>query len=99
MTVYVRAKTKPSTRLCRAQIWGRVPKNVCNIEHSGLISKWNKFGTTARQIEQSGEKGIGQGGDQEPDSDSDRAPEFLCEDGITFQFYYCCSTVPKRPLW
>jgi hypothetical protein len=32
-----------------------------------------------------GEKGLGQGGDQEPDGHSDRAPEFLCADGRTFQ--------------
>jgi hypothetical protein len=34
----------------KAQIWGRVPKNICSIEgpqeHSGLIVKWKKFGTT-----------------------------------------------------
>jgi hypothetical protein len=27
-----------------------------------------------------GEKGLGQGGDKEPDGPSDRAPEFLCGD-------------------
>ena len=28
---------------------------------------------------------FGKGGDQEPDGHSDRAPEFLCGDGRTFQ--------------
>jgi hypothetical protein len=37
------------------------------------------------QTKQSGEKGFGQGGDQEHDGPSDRAPEFLCGDGRTFQ--------------
>jgi hypothetical protein len=37
------------------------------------------------KIEQLGEKGLGQGGDQEPGGHSDRAPEFLCGDGRTFQ--------------
>ncbi|CDR00190.1 unnamed protein product, partial [Oncorhynchus mykiss] len=51
------------------------------------------------QIEQSGEKGLGQGGDQEPDGHSDRAPEFLCEDGRTFQKdNHLCSTPPIRHM-
>ena len=36
------------------------------------------------QIEPSGEKGLGQGGDQEPDGYSDRASELVCGDGRTF---------------
>ena len=40
----------PRQDCVEAQIWGRVPKNVCSIEgpqeHSGLIPKWKKFGTT-----------------------------------------------------
>ena len=35
--------------------------------------------------EQSWEKGLGPGGDQEPDGHSDRAPAFLCGDGRIFQ--------------
>ena len=31
----------------------------------------------------SGEKGLGQGGDQEPDGQSDRVLDFLCGDGTT----------------
>ena len=41
-----------------------------------IILKWKKFGTG--QTEQSGEMGLGQGGDQEPDGHFGRAPEFLC---------------------
>uniref|UniRef100_A0A8C7SUX7 Importin 7 n=1 Tax=Oncorhynchus mykiss TaxID=8022 RepID=A0A8C7SUX7_ONCMY len=37
------------------------------------------------QTEQSGEKGLGQGGDQEPVGHSNRVLEFLCGDGRTFQ--------------
>jgi hypothetical protein len=37
------------------------------------------------QTEQSEEKILGQGGDQEPDGYSERAPEFRCGDGRTFQ--------------
>ena len=62
----------------------KVPKNTV----ASIILKWKKFGTTKTLpglTEQSGEKGLGQGGDQEPDGHSDRAPEFLCGDGRTFQ--------------
>jgi hypothetical protein len=41
------------------------------------------------QTKKSGEKGLGQGGDQEPDGHSDRAPEFLCGDGRTFHQGLC----------
>jgi hypothetical protein len=50
------------------------------------------------QTEQSGEKGLGQGGDQEPDGHSDRAHAFLCGDGRTFlKDHHLCSTTPTRP--
>uniref|UniRef100_A0A8C8FMF7 Cadherin domain-containing protein n=1 Tax=Oncorhynchus tshawytscha TaxID=74940 RepID=A0A8C8FMF7_ONCTS len=46
-----------------------------------------------------GEKGLNQGGDQEPNGHSDRALEFLCGDGRTFQKdNHLCSTPPNRPL-
>ena len=46
------------------------------------------------------EKGLGQGGDQEPDSHSVRALEFLCGDRRIFQKdNHLCSTPPIRPLW
>ena len=52
------------------------------------------------QTEQLGEKGLGQGGDQQPDGHSDRATEFLCGDGRTFQKHtHLCSTPPIRPYW
>ena len=67
----------------------KVQKNT----FASIILKWKKFGATKTlpragppsQTEQWGEKGLGQGGDQEPDGHSDRAPEFLCGDGRTFQ--------------
>ena len=80
----------------------KVPNNTV----ASIIFKWLKFGTTKTlpragppgQTEQSGEKGLGQGGDQEPDGHSDRVPEFLCGDGRTFQKdNYLCSTPPSRP--
>ena len=75
-----------------------VPKNTVPC----IILKWKKFGTTKTlpRAEQSGEKNLGQGGDQEPDGHSDRALEFLCRDGRTFQKdNHLCSTTPIRPLW
>jgi hypothetical protein len=52
----------------------KVPKNTV----PSIILKWMKLGTTKSwppgQTEQLGEKGLGQGGDQEPDGHSDRAP-------------------------
>uniref|UniRef100_A0A8C7G338 Ubinuclein 2b n=2 Tax=Oncorhynchus kisutch TaxID=8019 RepID=A0A8C7G338_ONCKI len=62
-------------------------------------SNSSAFSLTQSEIEQSGEKGLGQGGDQEPDGHSDRAPELLCGDGRTFQDNHLCSTLPIRPLW
>ena len=62
----------------KAQIWGSITKNVCSIEgpqeHSGL-----------HHSEQSNEKGLFQGGDQEPEGHDDRALEFLCGDGRTYR--------------
>ena len=60
----------------------------------------------SRQTEQSGEKGLGQAGDQEPDGHSDQAPdghsdralEVLCGDGRTFQKDQLCSTPPAAPV-
>jgi hypothetical protein len=68
-----------------AQIWGKnyavlkVPKNTV----ASTIFKWKKFENNktlprAGPTEHSREKGLGQGGDQEPDDHSERAPEFLC---------------------
>ena len=52
----------------------KVPKNTV----VSIILKWKTFGTTKTlpRAEQSVEKGLGQGGDQEPDSHSDRVLEF-----------------------
>ena len=60
----------------------KVPKNTV----ASTILKWKRFGTTktlpiAGQTEKSGEKVLGQGGDQEPDGHSDSASESLCGDG------------------
>ena len=61
----------------------KVPKNTV----ASIILKWKKFGTPKTfpragrpsQTEQLGEKGLGQGSDQE--LDGHRALEFLCGDG------------------
>jgi hypothetical protein len=66
----------------------KVPKNTV----ASIILKWMN-GTTKThprvghqtKLRQSGQKVLGQGCDQEPDGHSDRALEFLCEDGRTFQ--------------
>jgi hypothetical protein len=82
----------------------KVPRNT--VDYISL--KWKKFGTTktlqvspsAGQTKQAVKKDLSQGGDQEPDGHSDRALEFLCGDGRTFQkdnHHY--STPPIRPLW
>ena len=58
----------------------KVPKNTM----ASIIFQWKKFGTTKTLPNRaSGVKGLGQGGDQEPDGHSDRTPEFLCGDGKT----------------
>ena len=89
-----------------AQIWGRVPKNVCSIEGpqetvTSTILKWKKFGTS-KTIPRAGHppKLSNRGGDKEPDGHYDRAPEFLRGDGRTFQKdNQFCSTPPIRHLW
>ena len=77
-----------------------VPKNTV----ASIILKWKKFVTTKTlpragswaKLSNQGEKGLGQGSDQESDGHSDRAPEFLCEEGITFQKdNHLCSTSRK----
>jgi hypothetical protein len=73
----------------------KVPKNTV----ASIILKWKTFGTT-KALPRSGEKGIGQGGDQEPDGHSERAPKLLCGDGRIFQKdHNLCRTPPIRPLW
>ena len=76
----------------------KVPKNTV----ASIILKWKRFGTTKTlQTDQSGEKGLVQVCDQEPAGHYyDRAPEFLCGDGRTFQKdNHLYSTPPIRPLW
>ena len=78
------------------------PKNTV----ASINLKWKKFGTTKTLPIASSpaklsnrEKGLGQGGEQEPNGHSDRAPEFLCGDGRTFQKdNHLWSTAPIRPL-
>jgi hypothetical protein len=91
-----------------ARIWGMVPTDVLLKVSKNFILKWKKFGTIKilpraghpAKMSNRVEKGFGQGGDQESDGHSDRAPEFLCGDGITFQKdNHQCSTPPIRPLW
>ena len=81
----------------------KVPENTV----ASIILNWKKFGTT-KTLPRAGrpaklsnrEKGLGQGGDQEPDGQSDRAVEFLCGDRRTFQKEnHLCSTPPIRPFW
>ena len=82
----------------------KVPNNSV----ASIILKWQKFvstktlpraGCTAKLSNQ-GEKGLCQGGNQEPDGHFDRALELLCEDGRTFQKdNHLCSTTPISPLW
>ena len=84
---------------------------VLNISKSTMVSiigiLKKKYGTTqtlpradcATRLS-NGAKGLGQGGGQEPDCHSDRAPEFLCGDERTFQrANHLCITPPIRPLW
>ena len=83
----------------------QVPKNTVD----SINLKWKKFGTPKTFLELAAqpnsaiiEKGLGQGGDQEPNGHSDRAPECLCGDGRTFQKdNHFCSTPPistNQPL-
>jgi hypothetical protein len=103
LTLNVKAKNKPRGHWnCPYQNISaslKVPKNTV----ASIIVKWKKFGTTktpprAAQTEQSGEKGLGWGGDQDPDVHSDKS--YSVEIGepsrrtnISF------STPPIRPLW
>ena len=69
---------------------------------STALKVLNKFGTikTLPRAEQSEEKALGQGGDQELDGHSYRASEFLCGDERNVQKdNHLCSTPPIRPLW
>jgi hypothetical protein len=65
----------------------KVPENTV----ASIILKWKMFGTSTLSTsvrlakQQSGEKDLGQGRDQEPDGHTDRATEFLYGDGRTFQ--------------
>jgi hypothetical protein len=81
----------------------KVSKNTV----ASTILKWIKFGTTKTlpradilaKLRNQWEKGLGQGGDQEPDGHSNRELEFLCGDGRTFQKdNHLCSTPSIRPL-
>jgi hypothetical protein len=80
----------------------KVPKNTL----APIILKWEKFGTT-KTLPRAGHLaklsiqgiGLGQGGDQELDGHSDRAPEFVWGNGRTFQKgNHLCSTPPIRLL-
>ena len=78
----------------------KVPKNSV----ASIILKWKQFGTTILFLELVAwpnsaivGEGLSQEGDQAPGGHSDRAPEFLCEDGRTFQRdNHLCSTPPIR---
>ena len=80
----------------------KVPKKTV-----ASILKWKKFGTTktlpraghpAKQSNQ-GRKALVREVNKNP-MVTDRAPEFLCGDGRTFQKdNHLCSTPPLRPLW
>jgi hypothetical protein len=56
----------------------KVPKNTMEEvwKHQDSSYSW-----LPGQTKQSGDTGLGQGGDQEPDGHSDRAPEFHCGEG------------------
>ncbi|KAI3372164.1 hypothetical protein L3Q82_007017 [Scortum barcoo] len=75
---------------------------------ASIIHKWKKFRTTRTlpragrpsKLKRSGEKGLSQGGDQEPDGHSVRAPAYLCRERRTFQKdNHLCSNPPIRPVW
>ena len=82
----------------------KVPKNTM----AYIILKWKKFGTSKTlpragsrsKLSKSGEKGLSQEGDKEHDGHSERAPEFLCGDGSTFQKdNHLCSTQAVMLEW
>ena len=102
----------PRQDCVEAQIWGRVPKmsaalkvpknTVASIILNGRSLEPTRLflELAPHKIEQYGEKGLGQGGDQEPDGHSDRTAEFLCGDRITFHNdNHLCSTPPIRTFW
>ena len=53
---------------------------TCNTRVVGSIPTGDQY----REKKYEWEKGLGQGGDQEPDGHSDRAPELLCGGVCTF---------------
>ena len=75
----------------------KVPKNTV----ASIILKWKRFATTKPlpRAGRSGEKGLGQGGDQEPNAHADRAPEILCGDGSTFQKDNHLCILPQSGLY
>ena len=81
----------------------KVPKNTV----AYIILKWNKFGTTKTlprvgrpaKLSNRGRRALVREVTKNPIV-TDRAAEFLCEDGRTFQNdNNLCSTPPIRPLW
>ena len=82
----------------------KVPKNTV----ASIILKWKKFGTTKTlpragrpvKLRNWGRRVLVREVTRNPISHPDRAPEFLCGDGRTFQKdNHLCSTPPIRPLW
>ena len=81
----------------------KVPKNTV----SSIILKWKKFGTTKTlpraghlvKVSNQGRRALVREVIKNP-MVTDRAPEFLCGDGRTFQKdIHLCNTPPIRPLW
>ncbi|KAI3363716.1 hypothetical protein L3Q82_001332 [Scortum barcoo] len=79
--------------------WENVPMSTV----ASIIHKWKKFRTTRTlpragrpsKLSDRGEKGLSQGGDQEPDGHSVRAPAYLCRERRTFQKdNHLCSNLP-----
>ena len=112
LTVHVRAKAKPWGRRNFAILQDRivlrhisavlkVPKNTV----ASIILKTKKFGTTRtpptvgrpEKLSNNRRRILVR---EVTYGHSDRAPEFLCGDGSTFQKdNHLCSTPPIRPLW
>ena len=86
----------------KAQICGRVPKHFCSVDvtvpkntAASIILKGKKFGTT-KTLPRAGR--LAKLSNRGHDGHSDRAPEFLCRDGINFQKdNHLCSTPQIRP--
>ena len=81
----------------------KVPKNTV----ASIIFKWKKFGTTKTlpiaghlaKLRNWGSRALVREVTRNP-MVTDRALEFLCGHGITFQKdNHLCSTPPIRPLW